>query len=400
MAMFGNGAGLLGLGGFNLGGSQNEGMQGLLGGLYDPQEMRRQQIKSLLTNSGIAMLSQQPSKTPINFGTALGQGLAAGYEGAAQTGKEYQDDAMNAYKIKAAQVQMDFDRRRQEQADAWAQAQQERERAQWSAQDTMFSELPPQEQGLAQAFPEQYATQRLQKQFAPNGGAEYGLNPVWLQNPETGKYMLVQPSKAGGYRPMDMPEGYEPAPPNRTVDTGTGFTSIPTRGAPQAYPQEIPKNVAEEAALKEVGEGQGKARVAAPGDIAAADVALDLLGQIEADPYLERGTGMSSMGNVIPGTGGYDFQNTVNQATSGAFLTAIQQMRGLGSLSNAEGQTATAAVTRMNTASSEGAFKKALADYRRIVMLGRARAEARLGGGQPQQQQAPGGDLRSKYGLE
>jgi hypothetical protein len=118
--------------------------------------------------------------------------------------------------------------------------------------------------------------------------------------------------------------------------------------------------------------------LSAPSDIAAADQALAILDQIVVDPYLERGTGFSSLGNVVPGTGGYDFQTLVDQAKSGAFLTAIQQLRGMGALSNAEGQTATQAVTRMNTATSKEAFLKAVSDYRGIIELGRQKAQARI----------------------
>jgi hypothetical protein len=104
----------------------------------------------------------------------------------------------------------------------------------------------------------------------------------------------------------------------------------------------------------------------------------DILDQIEKSPYRERGTGFTSLGNIIPGTGGYDFENMVEQAKSGAFLQAIQQLRGMGALSNNEGQTATAALTRMDTATSEGAFLKALQDYRAEIEKGRSRAMARI----------------------
>ena len=96
---------------------------------------------------------------------------------------------------------------------------------------------------------------------------------------------------------------------------------------------------------------------------------------------MERGTGGTSVFNRVPGTGGYDFANKVEQAKSGAFLTAIQQMRGLGALSNAEGSAATAAITRMDTATSEEAFKSALDDYEKIVRQGIERAQGRLRGG-------------------
>jgi hypothetical protein len=131
---------------------------------------------------------------------------------------------------------------------------------------------------------------------------------------------------------------------------------------------------------KAQGEMTGKQTASAPADIQAADNALDLVEKIRKHPGRATGTGASSIGNFVWGTSGYDFQNLVEQAKSGAFLTAIQQMRGLGSLSNAEGQTATQAVTRMNTATTEEGFLAAVDDYAKIVQQGRERAAKRLPG--------------------
>ena len=125
-------------------------------------------------------------------------------------------------------------------------------------------------------------------------------------------------------------------------------------------------------------------RAAAPADIAAADDALSLIDSIRNDPARKAATGMSSVLNAIPGTQGYDFNQKVEQLKSGAFMTAIQQLRGMGALSNAEGQTATRAVTRLNTAMTEEGFLEALAEYEAIVKKGRERAAATIG-----QQQTP-----------
>ncbi len=118
--------------------------------------------------------------------------------------------------------------------------------------------------------------------------------------------------------------------------------------------------------------------LAAPSDVAAADQALAILDQIVANPNIEMGTGFSSIMNTIPGTVGYDFQNLVNQAKSGAFLTAIDKLQGMGALSNTEGLAATAAIARMDTATSKQAFLKAVADYRALVNAGRLRALERM----------------------
>jgi hypothetical protein len=126
------------------------------------------------------------------------------------------------------------------------------------------------------------------------------------------------------------------------------------------------------------GEAAANAEVAAPADIAVADRTLGYIDEVRNHPGKGQGTGLSSYGNWIPGTSGKDFQNRVDQLKSGAFLSAIDEMRGMGSLSNAEGQTATAAITRMDTATSEEEFNAALADYEEIVKLGRDRAAKRL----------------------
>jgi hypothetical protein len=147
--------------------------------------------------------------------------------------------------------------------------------------------------------------------------------------------------------------------------------------------------IANKASQEAQGDVQGKQIAAAPNDIAAADIALDLVNQLRRDPNRGAGTGFSSVFNWVPASPGYDYQNKVDQSKSGAFLTAIQQMRGLGALSNAEGQTATQAVTRMDTATSEQAFLAALSDYEGVVKKGRERASKRLQAPTDQPQAAP-----------
>lgn len=162
-----------------------------------------------------------------------------------------------------------------------------------------------------------------------------------------------------------------------------------TRGAGQAaYAGQAGENAANietggaaagaVAAGKVQGEAAANAEVAAPADISVADRTLGYIDEVRNHPGKGQGTGLSSYGNWIPGTSGKDFQNRVDQLKSGAFLSAIDELRGMGSLSNAEGQTATAAITRMDTATSEKEFDAALADYEEIVKLGRDRAAKRL----------------------
>lgn len=182
---------------------------------------------------------------------------------------------------------------------------------------------------------------------------EYGLTPIWGQMPD-GTFGYGVQGKDGSFQQVDTGD-LNPLDP-RTLAAERGFGTA-------------------------VGTSQGQGVAAAPSDISNATMALDTLDQIENSPELPYATGMSAgLGaNKVPGTGRFGFQNLVDQAKSGAFLSAIQQMRGMGALSNAEGSVATAAITRMDTALSEADFRKALADYRKIIETGLARAQGRVG---------------------
>lgn len=138
------------------------------------------------------------------------------------------------------------------------------------------------------------------------------------------------------------------------------------------------------------GKAAGEATASAPTQIANGEIALQGIEEIRNHPSIDWGTGASSVFNRIPGTGGYAFESRVQQLAGGAFLTAIQQMQGMGALSNSEGQTATAALNRMDTALSREEFNDALADYEAIVKQGMARAQGRIDGQAPSAPAAQG----------
>lgn len=216
-------------------------------------------------------------------------------------------------------------------------------------------------------------TEKLRQEATGVGGpAEYGLNPQTGVD-DQGNPVLIQVGKDGKAVRTAMPDGVTLSKTPIKIDAGTEWIILdPVTRQPV---KSIPKDIAGAAAQDEIGTAQGKAAGAAPGDIQAAQNALDIVDSLRTDPNRERGTGWSATFNVVPGTKGYDYQNKVDQAKSGAFLTAIQQMRGLGALSNAEGSAATQAITRMSTATSEEAFMSALDDYEKIVRQGMERAQ-------------------------
>ncbi|MBD8555441.1 hypothetical protein IFT84_13095 [Rhizobium sp. CFBP 8762] len=217
--------------------------------------------------------------------------------------------------------------------------------------------------------------------FAKGAGEEeWGLNLVYGKDPATGKTVVGQASKSGKFKPVDVPEGFQVTPGTSSIDTGTHIITRDSKTGQTI--NTVTKENRQEAADKASGTVEGRTAAeraaSASGDFQAAQNNLDLIEDIKKDPYRQFGTGMTSIMNRVPGTGGYDFNQKVEQAKSGAFLTAIQQMRGLGALSNSEGQAATAAVTRMDTSMSEEGFLAALDDYEKIVRQAMDRAKANL----------------------
>lgn len=227
----------------------------------------------------------------------------------------------------------------------------------------------------------------LQAEAAGGGKSPTSFGtPIWGTGPD-GNSVFGTLDNAGNFNVTQTPEGFSFGKDPIRLDTGTEFTLLDPVTRQVIGTQ--PKNLREAAAETAGGTVQGKAAAegaaAAAGDIQTGEMALDLLNQIKTHPALDSGTGFFAGvgGNAVPGTPNFDFQNLVEQAKSGAFLSAIQQMRGMGSLSNAEGQAATQAVTRMNTATSKEAFLKAVNDYEGIVRKGVENAQRRGGVSSP-----------------
>lgn len=227
---------------------------------------------------------------------------------------------------------------------------------------------------------------KLQAEAAagPKQPTSFGT-PIWGTDP-SGSPVFGTLDNAGNFNVTNTPEGFSFGKEPIRLDTGTEYTLLDpvTRQVVGTQPKNLRDAAAQSAAGAVEGKSAAEGAIAAQGDIQTGEMALDLINQIKNHPALESGTGFFAGvgGNAIPGTPNFDFQNLVEQAKSGAFLSAIQQMRGMGSLSNAEGQAATQAVTRMNTATSKEAFLKAVEDYESIVLKGVASAQRR-GGSSP-----------------
>lgn len=141
------------------------------------------------------------------------------------------------------------------------------------------------------------------------------------------------------------------------------------------------------AAGKDVGSAGGKARAGIKAAETKAKRALDDLSTLMKHPGLEAAVGAPNpfkggLGiGTVPGTSARGFTTLLDRVKAGAFLQALEAMKGTGAISEAEGKAATAALNSMSTATSEKDFKQAANDYARVITdgLSIARSNTSLG---------------------
>lgn len=175
-------------------------------------------------------------------------------------------------------------------------------------------------------------------------------------------------------------------------------------GSPEYQNFMLTRGAGQVAGAATTGKAEAEMALAAPAEVNSADDTLRYIQELRDHPGRKAGTGASSWTSMIPGTAAKDFGVRVAQLEGGAFLTAIGEMQGMGALSNQEGQTAKAAIARLNTATTEEGFMAALDDYERIIRRGRDRAQKRIKVSDASASQAApeasDDDLMRKYGIQ
>jgi hypothetical protein len=231
--------------------------------------------------------------------------------------------------------------------------------------------------------------------ISPPGGAdggeqEYGLNPQYGVDAQ-GNPVILQLSKGGTSHQTALPPGVSLSKEPIKLDAGTEWVILdPITRQPVGR---IPKNVAEAANQKTVGEGQGAATVALPGVAQLATQIDQQVKDLKTDPYLP------SMVGSVPYTGGMlqrddlpdrspesqRVRSKIDQLKGGSFLQARQALKGGGAITDFEGQKADNAYNRMNTAQSLEDFNKALDDFNDAVKTGlvklQQQSKGNFGGG-------------------
>lgn len=204
--------------------------------------------------------------------------------------------------------------------------------------------------------------------MAPQQAA--AMAAVAAPNPKIMEEFFKQPSTVEGALARDMAFG-----------TGGGG-----RGNAQAKALDWMrnKNMAEKAGTIQ-GESQAQAQIDLPGAVATAKEQLRLLDDLANHPGRKQVGWHDFLGKapLVPSTKGYDAANLLEQVKSGAFMTAFQTLKGGGQITEKEGQAATAAIARMDRATSQAEFDKALEEYKGIIRLGVDRASQKAGQAAP-----------------
>jgi hypothetical protein len=95
------------------------------------------------------------------------------------------------------------------------------------------------------------------------------------------------------------------------------------------------------------------------------------------------GIGTYDPRQLYPGSDTYNFKQEITKLKSETFLASVQGMKGLGALSNAEGQKVQSAIASLDTGMSKEAFDKQLSTITTIMQQAQQRAQNIINGKMP-----------------
>lgn len=190
------------------------------------------------------------------------------------------------------------------------------------------------------------------KAFSGQGaGTEYGLQPIYGRDAQ-GNLVVMQAGKDGTAVATKLPEGVTPDLSIKTEEAARGAA---------------------------VGKASGEALAAIPGATEAVKLMDKQIEDIVTDKYLPKMIG--PMDSYLPNVSAdaNRVQSKLDQLDGVAFLQAYQMLRGGGAITEIEGQRATDALARMNTAQNEADFVQALRDFQYAVKSGLEKMAATSG---------------------
>jgi hypothetical protein len=233
----------------------------------------------------------------------------------------------------------------------------------------------------------------LRQQLADAG--IFPNNPDGTPNPEYIEYAQAQLRKnlsmttpAGSVTtgPKDVPPPFVPKTDvGETINLGNrdpqgNLIITATPGSAEVASARAGQVAGAEAAGKVSGTSQAQATIDLPKVIDNADTAVKHVQELLSHPAFKSSVGMGVPGmKYVPGSAQADFRSRMDQIQGGAFLTAIDTLKGTGAITEVEGTKATAAKNRMATATSEKAFNDAAKDFLDIMEQGVKQTYSRAG---------------------
>lgn len=189
-----------------------------------------------------------------------------------------------------------------------------------------------------------------------------------------------QPTLASNVSPVNPNLTYTPPVNQNPPLTGTGLKGRPTSAQLEA------EKTRQKEQGQEIGTDLGKLQVNQSKSEGNADYLITKVDELTTHPGFQTSVGAKGptmgfgmMTTPISGTDAADWHARFNEVQGQSFLTAIESLRGMGALSNQEGESATKAIKRMSTTQSEGEFKQAAKEFQDIIKRGIDRNRVKLG---------------------
>lgn len=233
----------------------------------------------------------------------------------------------------------------------------------------------------------------LRQQLADAG--IFPNNPDGTPNPEYTKYAQAQlrknlsmttPAGSVTTAPGEVPPPFVPKTDvGETINLGNrdaqgNLIITATPGSTEVASARAGQVASAEAGGKVSGTSQAQATIDLPKVIDNADNAVKHVQELLSHPAFKSSVGMGVPGmKYVPGSAQADFRSRMDQIQGGAFLTAIDTLKGTGAITEVEGTKATAAKNRMATATSEKAFNDAAKDFLDIMEQGVKQTYSRAG---------------------
>jgi hypothetical protein len=220
------------------------------------------------------------------------------------------------------------------------------------------------------------------KAEAPNNGASYSKSPVYGEDAE-GNVILGTVGDDGSFKQIDT-GGFTPSTGVTKVDLGDRIGIMNKRtGEIVGYED---KNLIGAERDKAIGKAQG----ANAANLGAATQGLDDTMTL-VDSVLEHPSLSAAVGPIdgrLPSftAGSRDFDERVEQIKNKAFLSARQELKGGGAITDYEGQKAETALVRASQAKSEADFIQAMNEFKQALARGK-QLLAMQAGQAPQQPQ-------------